>query len=263
MRMNQADQERRLQQLRGNAYGTTTQHQHPSPADPVEKPINTIPGLKKAKSKHVNLFEDLENGQVAAKVEGNPAREKELAIEKKKWEDLVTSKLVNATNDHSPWYSQLDKVSGLEKEQSEVEKELKEKKQAKWKDDADPLKQMERFLTKKREVDEREERKKGIMERGMTERERRRGRERTPDYVEQRRKSHRLTEDGRETERRHRHDEKSHSRSSEREHRRHRHRHRPRSRSPDRKIELLRAEREKREAAEKERIARLMKKEGK
>src|SRR5271169_3342088 len=148
MRMNKADQERRLQQLRGNAYGTPTAHVNSS--DPVERPSNAIPGLKHPKNKHVNLFEDIEK---TTKVEGNAEREKELAIEKKKWEDLVTSKFVNATKDHLPWYSQIDKVSGAEKEKSEIERELKERKQQKWKMDSDPLKQMERFLEKKREVD--------------------------------------------------------------------------------------------------------------
>ena len=150
-----------------------------NPSDPVERPSNTIPGLKRPKKdKHINLFEDVEKKM---KVEGNEEREKELAVEKKKWEDMVTSRLVNATKDHSPWYSQLDKVSGVDKEKSEIEKELKEKKQQKWKDDADPLKAMERFLEKKREVDEREERKREKMEKEMTERERRRGRGRTPE----------------------------------------------------------------------------------
>src|SRR5437762_3306552 len=97
MRMNQADQERRLQQLRGNAYGTDYKPSpSPSPSSPVSRPSNTIPGLKKATqaAKHINLFEDLEK---VPKVEGNKERETEIAAEKKKWEDLVTSKLVNAT----------------------------------------------------------------------------------------------------------------------------------------------------------------------
>ena len=110
----------------------------------------------KTKGKHVNLFEDVE---AKKPVEANPEREKELAIEKKKWEDQITSKFVNATRDHSPWYAQLDKVSGTQKEASEIEKEIKEKRQSKWKDDADPLKTMERFLEKKKEAEEREERR--------------------------------------------------------------------------------------------------------
>jgi N-terminal domain of CBF1 interacting co-repressor CIR len=149
MRMNQADQERRLQQLRGNAYNTDPER--PTTID-ISKPSNAIPGLKKS-NKHINLFEDLEKVEVA-KVEGNPAREAEKAAENKKWEDMITSKFVNATSDHKPWYSQLDKISTREKEKSEVEKELREKKQAKWKDSADPLKQMERYLEKKRDIDE-------------------------------------------------------------------------------------------------------------
>jgi hypothetical protein len=180
------------------------------------------------------------------KMEGNPAREAELAKERKKWEDMVTSKFVNATNDHAPWYSQLDKVSTLEKEKSEVEKEIKEKKQAKWKDSADPLKQMERYLEKKKEVEEREERKRLRMEREMTERERRRGRGRTPEHDDRERRQRR---------------ERTQSRSPKREHKRHRHRHR--SRSPAADIERLRAEREKREAAEKDKIAKLLRNENK
>ena len=185
------------------------------------------------------------------KVEGNEEREKELAVEKKKWEDMVTSRLVNATKDHSPWYSQLDKVSGVDKEKSEIEKELKEKKQQKWKDNADPLKAMERFFEKKREVDEREERKREKLEKEMTTRERRRGRGRTPEN-DDRRPRH-----GYDGERRHRRHDRS--RSPKREHRRHRHRHRSRSRSPTMNIEQLRAEREKREAAEREKIQKLKK----
>ena len=250
MRMNQADQERRLQQLRGNAYGTEVAAAI-NPSDPVERPSNAIPGLKRQKKdKHVNLFEDAEK---KTKVEGNEEREKELAVEKKKWEDMVTSRLVNATKDHSPWYSQLDKVSGVDKEKSEIEKELKEKKQQKWKDDADPLKAMERFLEKKREVDEREERRREKMEKEMTERERRRGRGQTPEH------DHRGPRHRSDGERRHRRDDRS--RSPKREHRRHRHRHRSRSRSPTMNIEQLRAEREKREAVERAKIQKLMKKE--
>jgi hypothetical protein len=249
MRMNQADQERRLQQLRGNAYGTTTTTSTSiDPSDPVERPSNSILGLKRSKNKHVNLFEDIEK---TVKVEGNPEREKELAVEKKKWEDLVTSKFVNATKDHLPWYSQIDKVSGAEKEKSDIERELKEKKQEKWKMDADPMKQMERFLEKKREVDEREERKREKMERELTERERRRGRGRTPENDERRRP-------GKEERRHRRRQDRSRSRSPKREHRKHRHRHQ--SRSPSINIEQLRAEREKREIAEREKVEKLLRK---
>lgn len=253
MRMNAADQERRLAQLRGNAYGN--EHVPQDPSTPVERPSNTIPGLPKSKKKHVNLFEDAEK---TTSVETNPEREAELAAEKRKWEDMLTSKLVNATKDHSPWYSQLDKVSGLDKERSEIEKELKEKKEMKWKNDADPLKQMERFLEKKKEVDEREKRKKQRMEQELTERERRRGRGRTPEKDERPRKRHHSRADEK-TEHRHRRHDRSRSKSPKREHRRHRHRHR--SRSPNANIGQLRAEKEKREAAEREKVEKIMRKE--
>jgi N-terminal domain of CBF1 interacting co-repressor CIR len=258
LRMNKADQERRLQQLRGNAYGT--EHHPINPTDPVEPPSRTIPGLKAQKGKHVNLFEDVEKSKGDGKGDGNPAREAELAAEKKKWEDMVTSKLVNATKDHLPWYSQLDRVSGVEKEKSEVEKELKEKKQMKWKEDADPLKQMERYLGKKKEVDEREDRKREKMEREMTERERRRGLGRTPERNNGRTTEYRdgRTEyrDGR-SKRRSEGIEERHHISRSRSPRRHKHH---RSRSPKTNIEQLRAEQMQREAAEKEKIDRLMKK---
>lgn len=239
MRMNQADQERRLQQLRGNAYGVEAR---PSDVD-IGKASNHIPGLRAKKNGHINLFEDFENAQTAKKVEGNPAREAEKAAEQKKWENMVTSKFVNATTDHRPWYSQIDKVSALEKEKSEVEHEKKEKKEARWKESADPLKQMGQYLEKKKEVEEKEKRKKERLEKEMTEQERRRGRGRTPENTR------------RVVERRHRHRERSRSRSPQRKHRRHRHR----SRSVAADIGQLRAEREKREAAEEEKIARLLK----
>lgn len=254
-RMNAADQERRLQQLRGNASTPTTSQPAQDPSVPVSGPSNTIPGLKKAlktKGKHVNLFEDVETKKP---VEGNPEREKELAIEKKKWEDQITSKFVNATKDHSPWYAQLDKVSGTQKEASEIEKEIKEKRQSKWKDDADPLKTMERFLEKKKEAEERAERRCEKMEREVTEREKRR-RERTPEYDVETRKRREVEKKRHGEERRHhRHRSRSPGRV---EHRRHRHRHR--SRSPEPNLEQLRAEREKREAAERQKIAKLMRK---
>jgi hypothetical protein len=252
--MNQADQERRLQQLRGNAYGPD--YTPVKPSDPVSQPSNAISGLRQPR-KHVNLFEDLESGRTKGKVEVNPAREAELAAEKKKWEDMFTSKLVNATKDHSPWYSQLDNISGVDKEMSEVERELKEQKEMKWKSDADPLKQMERYLEKKREVDEREQRRTKKMEREMTEREKRRGRGPTPENSYEERNRHRSMENEKRKRRRH---HRSRSRSPTREHRRHRHR--SRSRSPPANIDQLRAEREKREAAERDKIDRLMKKEG-
>jgi hypothetical protein len=241
MRMNQADQERRLQQLRGNAYNT----ERPTPID-ISKPSNTIPGLRKS-NKHINFFEDLEKVEVA-QVEGNPARQAEKAAENKKWEDMITSKFVNATSDHKPWYSQLDKVSTKEKDKSEGEKELKEKKQAKWKDSADPLKQMERYLEKKKDVNERERWNRERLDKVMTERERR-GRGRTPENT------------GRGEERRNHKRLRSRSRSPRREHRRHRRHHR--SRSPATDLERLRAEREIREAVEKERIDRLLRNEKK
>ena len=261
-RMNAADQERRLQQLRGNASTTTVPKTAQDPSSPVSGPSNTIPGLKKAlreKGKHVNLFEDVE---AQKPVERNPEREKELAIEKKKWEDQITSKFVNATNDHSPWYAQLDKVSGVAKETSDVEKEIKEKRQTKWKSDADPLKTMERFLERKKEAEEREEERREKMKREMSEREKRR-RERTPEHDSDIRPRKRHEEErhkpGKE-ERRHRH-HRHRSRSLRREYRRHRHDHRHRSRSPEPDLEKLRAEREKREAVEKEKIAKMMRKE--
>jgi hypothetical protein len=253
MRMNQADQERRLQQLRGNAYGTDYKPS-PSPSSPVSRPSNTIPGLKKAANKHVNFFEDLEK---VPKVEGNKEREIEIAAEKKKWEDLVTSKLVNATKDHKPWYSQLDRVSGLEKEKSEVERELKEKKEIKWKEEADPLKRMEGFLKRKREIEEGEKRKLERMERELTERERRE-RGRTPE---------RYSRDDRSGERKHRRRHRKRSRSRSRspssKDRKHRHRHRSpvSSRSEESvEIERLREERRKREAIENERVQQLINK---
>ena len=266
MRMNAADQERRLAQLRGNAYGDD--YKLPAPSDPVERPPNAIsvPSVKDigqsrrgiAKSKHVNLFEELEAGQIKSQVEGNVEREKELAMEKKKWEDMVTSKLINATKDHTPWYSQLDKVSRVDKERSEVEKELKAQKEMKRKDDADPLKQMQRHLEKKREVDEREERRMQKIERELTDRERRRGRGRTPEYIGSHdRKPMSSDGEGEAQKRRRRH--RSRSRSPKREHRRHR---RHRSRSPEPNIQQLRAEREKREATEREKVEKLMKKDG-
>lgn len=266
-RMNAADQERRLQQLRGNAYGNTTPPPPSVSSTPQDTtglesgPSNTIPGLKKGlrgKGKHVNLFEDVETQK---KVETNPEREKELAIEKKKWEDQITSKFVNATNDHAPWYAQLDKVSGVTKETSEIEKEIQEKRQIKWKNDADPLKTMERFLEKKREAEEREERRREKMERSVSERERRR-RERTPENDNDGRPQKRHEEDSRERstteERKYRHRHRSRSRSPGREHRRHRHHRHRRARSPEPDLETLRVEREEREAVEKEKIAKMM-----
>jgi hypothetical protein len=257
MRMNQADQERRLQQLRGNAYGTDYKPP-PSPSSPVSRPSNVIPGLKKstqAATKHVNLFEDLE---AVPKVEGNKEREIEIAAEKKKWEDLVTSKLVNATKDHKPWYSQLDRVSGLEKDKSEVERELKEKREMKWKEEADPLKKMEGFLKRKREVDVSEKRKLERMERELTERERRSGSGRTPE---------RYSRDDKSGERKHqlrhhkRSPSRSHSPSSKDQKHRHRHRSPVSSRSEEStEIERLREERRKREAIESERVQHLINK---
>ena len=262
-RMNAADQERRLQQLRGNAYGTapvnaeTPTSTATDPSVPVSAQSNTIPGLKKAVKRkgagHINLFEDVERQKP---VEGNPEREKELAIERKKWDDQITSKFVNATNDHSPWYAQLDKVSGTKKEESEIEKELKDKKQTKRKNDADPLKMMQSYLDKKREVEEREERRREKMERELTGREKRR-RERTPEYkVDESTKRHENRHREEKEERRH---HRHRSRSPRRDHRRHRHRHR--SRSPESDLKQLRKERERREAAEKERIEKMTRKE--
>lgn len=261
LRMNQADQERRLMQLRGNAYET-----HPGrtvvvdSSVEVERASREIPGLKKGGKKsqeqgHVNLFEDVESGGKRP-VEGNVERQIELAAEKKKWEDMLTSRLVNATKDHNPWYSQLDKVSGQEKEKSDVERELSEKKQMKWKENADPLKQMEKFLARKKEVDEREERRKEKMQREMTERERRHSRARTPENNQRRRSSGHDREDG---EHKHRKRDRSRSRSKSprREHRKHKPRHR-RHEDPSPDLEKLRAEKAAREAAEKEKIARLM-----
>jgi hypothetical protein len=256
-RMNQADQERRLQQLRGNAYGTEYRPP-PAPSDPVERPSNAIPVPKRQKNQHINFFED---DVPAPKTEGNKEREIELAAEKKKWEDLVTSRLVNATKDHKPWYSQIDKVSALEKEKSEVEKELRQKKEIKWKQNADPLKQMERYLEKKKEVGEAEKRKMAKIEKELTERERRSGRGRTPEYKRDSHVSHsRRREESTERKRR-RHQKRSRSRSpsvSSKE-RKHRHRHRSTAtESADVDIERLREERRKREAIEKERVEQLM-----
>jgi hypothetical protein len=259
-RMNQADQERRLQQLRGNAYGTDSNPAAvpSSSSDTVERPSNTIPGLKKAKQtkdKHINFFEDVP----APKVEGNKEREIELAAEKKKWEDLVTSRLVNATKDHKPWYSQIDKVSALDKEKSDVEKELRQKKEMKWKQNADPLKHMERYLEKKKEVEEAEKRKVARLEKELTERERRSGRGRTPEYG---RHSHqaqsRLHEDSSER-KQHRHRKRSRSPSVSSKERKHRHRHRSTATdSADADIERLREERRKRESIENERVQQLL-----
>ena len=260
-RQNKADQQRRLAQLRGNAYDTTDLES--APVDPsvyVERPSNHIPGVKRGKPKHVNLFEDIES---AKKVETNPEREKELAIEKKKWEDLVTSKLINATNEHAPWYSQLDGVSGAEKNKSDVERELRAQKQEKWKSDADPLKTMEKFLARKREVDEEEDRRRRKMETELTERERRRGRARTPEMADESRRRRRHRD---ETERHHREEaegrrkrHRSKSRSPRREHRsRHHRHHRHKSPSPaPANLDHLRAEKEKREVAEREKVARI------
>lgn len=258
MRMNKADQERRLAQLRGNAYGTD--HKLPQPSDPVEKPSRSIPGLPQTKKgKHVNLFDELESGLEKGKVEANPEREKELAAEKKKWEDMMTSKLINATKDHAPWYSQLDGISGVEKQKSDVERELKEKKEMKWKEDADPLKQMEKYLEKKRQMEEREERMQEKMEREMTEREQRRGRDRTPEHGMERRKRQRSRENGQRKEKRRRsHHQRSRSKSPSRNY--YKHKHRRRSQSPQPNLEHLRAEQAKREAVEKERIQKLVNK---
>jgi hypothetical protein len=250
MRMNKADQERRLAQLRGNAYG---QDDVPTPsAAPEPSPSKKTASVHRAK--HVNLFQDEE--AAGQSVETNPERDKEVAKENKKWEDMITSKLVNATKEHSPWYSQVDKVAGKERDMSEIEKEEREKKQMKWKGDADPLKKMEQFLSQKREADEREERRREKMEKESTETERRRGRARTPENDEIRERSHKRHHRSREQEqKRHHRRHRSRSRSPRREHRSHRH-HRPRS--PQINIEQLRAEREKREANEKQKIDKLM-----
>ena len=264
MRMNAADQERRLQQLRGNAYGTEYKPL-PSPSDPVERPSNAVPITKPqrqetraGKNKHINFFED---AVTEPKVEGNKEREIEIAAEKKKWEDLVTSKLVNATKDHKPWYSQIDKVSALEKEKSEVEKELRQKKEMKWKQDADPLKQMERYLEKKQEAEEAEKRKLARMERELTERERRSKRPRTPEFDRHSRCSERRHHDEASERRHRRHRKRSRSPLESSKEREHRHRHRSRSpptKSADAAIERLREERRKREAIENEKVQQLM-----
>lgn len=256
MLMNAADQERRLAQLRGNAYGD--EYKLTTPSDAVERPSNSIPGLKRKdveRTKHVNFFEELERGEAKGNVEGNVEREKELAMEKKKWEDMVTSKLVNATKDHAPWYSQLDKISGVEKERSQVEKELKAQKQMKWKDDADPLKLMGRYLEKKKEADEREERRREKMDGQLTEREQRRRRGRTPEHGRSDR-MHRSEEEERGRKRLRHHISKA--QSPKRDHKRHRHHHRSRSSEPD--IERLRRERHGREAAERGKVERLLRK---
>ena len=253
MRMNAIDQERRLMKLRGNATGTPVVESTTSEL-PVTEQYEPPKGKRsKKKQGHVNLFEDVEK---TAPVEENLERKIELAAEKKKWEDMFTSRLVNATKDHNPWYSQLDKISGQEKEMSEIEKEVNEKKQEKWKENADPLKVMEKFLARKREVDEREERRRDKMERELTERERRSGRARTPEKERRHGSSHERDK-RHEKERRHRKRERSRSRSPKREHRRHhKRRHRDRHHSPD--LEKLRAERAEREAAETEKIKKLM-----
>ena len=137
------------------------------------------------------------------------------------------------------------------------------KKEAKWKDKADPLKQMESFLKGKKEIEEREERRKQIMEKEMTEREHRRGRGRIPENDDIRPRKHWSGEDIKEVENRHQHHEKHTSRHSTRKHHRHHHRRHRRSQSPavDKNLELLRAERYKREAMERDKVANLMKKE--
>jgi hypothetical protein len=145
-----------------------------------------------------------------------------------------------------------------------MERELKVKKEAKWKDDADPLRQMERFLKGKREAEEREERRKLAMEKEMTERERQRGHGRTPENDDiQSRKLHRSTKDDKEAENRHRHRDKSNSRDSvQKQYRRHDcHHHRSHSPVVEKKLERLRAERDIREVVEKDRIANFIKKE--
>ena len=260
-RQNKADQQRRLAKLRGNAYNTDTEAAPSDPSVPVDRPSNHIPGVKHGKQKHVNLFEDIET---VKKVETNPERQQELAIEKKKWEDLVTSKLINATNEHAPWYSQLDGISGAEKNKSDVERELRAQKQEKWKSDADPLKTMEKFLARKREVDEEEDRRRRKMERELTGRERRRGRERTPEMSNE---SHRKRRHPDQTERHHREEvdegrtkrHRSRSRSPRRDHRpRHYRHHRHKSPSPTpSNVDRLRVEKEKRERAEREKVAQI------
>jgi hypothetical protein len=247
-RQNKADQQRRLAQLRGNAYDDEPAVPPPDPSVPVDRPRNTYPGGNK-KAKHVNLFEEEEAGKTKP-VERNPEREKELAIERKKWEDQITSRLINATNEHAPWYAQLDGIAGKEREKSEVERELRAKKQEKWKAEADPLKAMEGFLARKREVEDKEERTRRAMEKEFTERERRR-RGRTPEMSERRRHPSKGTRD-RET-------EKKRSRSRSPRSHRHRHKSSPLEKSspsgPD--LSALRAEKERRERAEREKIARL------
>jgi hypothetical protein len=227
MRMNIADQERRLAQLRGNVPTEGPAQTHPEETTSErKKDVNRV--------KHVNLFEDVEKGQ-RAPVETNPEREIELAKEKKKWEDMVTSRLINATTEHAPWYSQLDKTSGVEREKSDVERELAAQKQSKWKEEADPLKVMNRFLERKREVEEREGERARKMNERVTKRERRR-REPTPEYSPQEERK------------------RSRSRSPRRtSHKKHRHRH---HHSPD--IEKLREETRLREQAERDRVKKLL-----
>jgi len=274
-RMNEIDQERRLAQLRGNAYGipvpeetATFTTKAPSKrgsdkrgSEDKGSEDGAVGRRAEVESqKHFNLFEDVEreakkSGITKKEGEGNPEREKEVEREKKKWEDLVTSKLINSAKEHNPWYSTRDLRSGAEKQKSEVEKEVREQKEMKMKSEADPLKAMEKFLERKRVVEEREERRREKMERELTERERRRGRGRTPEF------------DGREHGKRRRDDdgvtdsgkERSRSPRGERHRsRKHRHRHHHRrDESPD--LEALRKEREKREAIEREKVEKLMK----
>ena len=274
-RMNEIDQERRLAQLRGNAYGipvpeetATFTTKAPSKrgsdkrgSEDKGSEDGAVGRRAEVESqKHFNLFEDVEReakkgGITKKEGEGNPEREKEVEKEKKKWEDLVTSKLINSAKEHNPWYSTKDLRSGAEKQKSEVEKEVRQQKEMKMKSEADPLKAMEKFLERKRVVEEREGRRREKMERELTERERRRGRGRTPEF------------DGREHGKRRRDDdgvtdsgkERSQSPRGERHRsRKHRHRHHHRrDESPD--LEALRKEREKREAIEREKVEKLMK----
>jgi len=273
-RMNEIDQERRLAQLRGNAYGipvpeetATFTTKAPSKRGSDKRGSEDKGSedgavgrrVEVESQKHFNLFEDVEReakkGGITKEGEGNPEREKEVEREKKKWEDLVTSKLINSAKEHNPWYSTRDLRSGAEKQKSEVEKEVREQKEMKMKSEADPLKAMEKFLERKRVVEEREERRREKMERELTERERRRGRGRTPEF------------DGREHGKRRRDDdgvtdsgkERSRSPRGERHRsRKHRHRHHHRrDESPD--LEALRKEREKREAIEREKVEKLTK----